>query len=135
VVIGVVAAPFVVVGVAYGVFALMTRGAPPPPSFTRPVRAAYDARLDGRWYAKDCAAITIAGGWLLSSKPGRGGGASRVPLVSAPVDLTRLHRGGPPLTIQLHEAAYALRWSGRSLELSRQDGARPIRFQRLRNPC
>ncbi len=102
---------------AYLVLALLNRNAPPPPSFARPVESAFDVRLDGRWYDRRCRLHEIVGGWLLSAK-------------DAPVDLTRLRVGEPPIRVSFGGEEVAVSWPRADVlrlgsdGLRRSDGAR-----------
>jgi hypothetical protein len=78
----IVAIPIVLFGAGYAVLAIMTRNAPPPPSFNRSFAAPYQASLDGIWYDVSCHRRTIAGGWLLPQTAD-----------GAPIDLQHLHLG------------------------------------------
>ena len=102
------------IGAAYGAFALLTRDAPPPPSLDRPAAPGFQVALDGRWFDRHCRSLRIVGGWLLPE------GAS------TPIDLTDLERNGDAKSIDLRvggETASAIRWTGRRLVLTGADGA------------
>lgn len=91
---------------AYGVFALLTRGAPPPPSFERSVKPDFAVSLDGRWYIGGCQVVQIVGGWMLPARASLPLGRRRLQLVE-PIDLTDLKR--PPASKEV-----ALLVSGKS---------------------
>ncbi len=80
--IAALATPIALFAAGYLVLAIMTRGAPPPPSFSRTVTASYEVAVDGVWHDGDCRKRTIAGGWLLP-----------VSAAGAPVDLTAVKLG------------------------------------------
>jgi hypothetical protein len=127
--------PIAIVGLlatGYGVLAIVTADAPPPPAFDRDPAAGFSPDLDGLWYAESCRPFRVLGGWLLpqpavvlAEVEGRN------VTVDQPVDLTGLERGGRPVSARLGEGRFSARWQPGSLTL---DGDVQIRLQRQPPP-
>lgn len=114
-ILGTGAATLLLCSIGYAAFALMTLGAPPPPSFGRMVSPAFDAALDGQWYGRGCRSFEVLGGWLFPPPNGAIGhtGGSLVQ-ISEPADLTNLELGGRT-TVRLEWAGnqipFTVEWS------------------------
>jgi hypothetical protein len=103
---------------AYAIFAILTRDAPPPPSFALKPKAGFAVALDGRWYTGDCQSIEILGGWILPSRA-EVTLAGRSIRISEPVDLTGFKGPGASrqITAIVSGASQRLeiRWAERSV--------------------